>query len=89
MGTKKNNLSHKFSVHLKHPLKYDEKRDIFLKGYYEDNKVISLNHQKSFKIIGLLVKVLNCGVAASAITSVPLANSDPITNNVAALAASE
>ena len=52
MGTKKNNFSHKFSVYLKHPLKYDEKRDIFLKGYYEDNKVISLNHQKSFKIIG-------------------------------------
>ena len=51
MGKKKN-YSDKFSVYLKHPLKYDEKREVFLKGFYENNKVTSLNHQKSFKMIG-------------------------------------
>ena len=51
MGKKKY-YSDKFSVNLKHPLKYDEKREVFLKGYYENNYVTSLNHQKSFKMIG-------------------------------------
>ena len=51
MGKKKY-YSDKFSVYLKHPLKYDEKREVFLKGYYENNYVTSLNHQKSFKMIG-------------------------------------
>jgi len=51
MGKKKY-YPDKFSVCLKHPLKYNEKREVFLKGYYENNYVTSLNHQKSFKMIG-------------------------------------
>lgn len=51
MGKKKY-YPDKFSVYLKHPLKYNEKREVFLKGYYENNYVTSLNHQKSFKMIG-------------------------------------